>query len=71
MKRLIWVVLITTLFTGCFLFRDQSQKEDCLELVDRSQIQLRQAIVLLDSVVIENMRLKAERDSCRASNNSN
>ena len=62
MKKLIWVVLIATLFTGCLLFKDQSQKQDCLELVDRCEIQLRHAITIVDSLVEENIRLKADEN---------
>ena len=60
MRRLIWVAIIATLFTGCFLIKDQSEKEDCKELLNESEILLQQWIHVVDS-------LQAEIDSCQAS----
>ncbi len=70
-RELIGAVLLIALFPGCSMLGMIDQNEDCLELVDRSQKQLRFSMQILDSLVIDNLRLKESLDSCRASKNLN
>ncbi len=53
MKRLIWVVLIITLFSGCSLFGVFNQAETGLDLSEQSEQQLKDAETIIDSLVIE------------------
>lgn len=67
MKKLIMAVLAIALFSGCAAFRYFDQAEKCKDLLEQSKEQNIQAEVIIDSLVIDNMRYKEKLDSCQAS----
>jgi hypothetical protein len=66
-KRLTGAVLLIALFSGCSLFGVFNQAETGLDLSERSEQQLKDAEVIIDSLVIDNMRYKEKLDSCQQS----
>jgi hypothetical protein len=64
-KKLILILLIASLFGGCHLFKYYDQKEECMELLDRSQNLNKEYESFADSIIIDNMRLKEKLKECQ------
>jgi len=63
------IILITAfLLIGCSSFRYYDRLQECDKLLDRSKIQIQQAVVIIDSLMVESAKidsLKQELIKCQ------
>ncbi len=65
MKKLYIILLAAAIFTGCHWFKYYDQRNECYDLLERAEYQLVVGYGIVDSVVVENMRLKDELFNCK------
>ena len=65
--KLTLIILTALILSGCSYFRYYDRYTECNELLERSEIQIEQAIVLLDSLVAVTDSLELELIKCQQS----
>lgn len=65
MSRLLIILTAAMFFSGCSLFKLQDQKTEADLLLDRCHKQLGRAVVLIDSLAVENDSLKQVIKQCQ------
>lgn len=66
MNRLL-ILTIALMLCGCSSFRYYDRLQDCNKLVYRSEVQLRTAVTLIDSLVVVKDSLTMELKQCQQS----